>query len=251
MTKNKSSIGKTIDILRSLGNKPYEKTAIEISNELDINRTTVHRILGILMEEDMVLQNPMNKKYYLGPEAYHIGIAFISRNNTLEQIKYILEKVAEDTKQSVGYSMLIEDKVMNIFEIESYQPIKIGYRPGSYYPIHCGAYGKCIMAYYKPLDKLKEIVYSTNLDKRTYNTITDPERLLKEYEDIRKKGYAISDEENMLGAIGIGVPVLDSKDNIIGSVAAAGIKGNLCSEDIENIKEKLLKSAAEISKLIG
>lgn len=245
-----SSIEKTIMIMKRLAQEPFQMTAIELSDELNINRSTVHRILNILKKEMLVMQNPVSKNYSLGPGAYHIGAAYISNQTDSEQIRYILNEVARETKQSVGYAVLVEDRIMTIYEIENYQPIKIGYRPGSFYPIHCGAYGKCIMAFYEPQEKLREIVYSTELFKKTHNTITDPEKLLKEYERIRQRGYAISDEENLLGAIGIGAPVRNSKGKVIGCVAAACIKSALTNEEFEFVKQKVIEGANKISKFV-
>lgn len=250
MDSKLSSIEKTILILKRLANEPFEMTALELSNELKMNRSTVHRILKTLKDEMLVLQNPLSKKYTLGPAAYHIGIAYINNQNNSEQIRYILNQVAQDTKQSVGYAMLVGEKIINIYEIENYQPIKIGYRPGSFYPIHCGAYGKCIMAFFEPRKRLEEIVYSTHLDKKTQYTITDPEELLKEYERIRHMGYAISDEENLKGAVGIGAPVRNSKGKVIGCVAAACIKSVLTDEEFELVKNRVIAGAEEISKLL-
>ncbi|MTI68253.1 MAG: IclR family transcriptional regulator [Firmicutes bacterium] len=244
------SIIKVSKVLKRLAKEPYEMTALELSNELNINRSTIHRILNTLISEMMVLKNPSNKKYKIGPTLYHMGSAYLYRQDNSEQIKHILDCIAKETKQSVGYSILAGEKILNIYEIESYQPIKIGYRQGSYYPIHCGVYGKCIMAYLKPKERLKEIVYSNKLIKKTNKTITDPKELLTEYERIRKSGYAISDEESLEGAIGIGAPVKDSNENIIGCVGAAGIKSSLSSKDLEFLKSKVILGAKEISKLM-
>lgn len=245
-----TSIEKTFMILKRLAHEPYEMTALELSEELKINRSTVHRILNTLKNQMLVLQNPFNKKYSLGPECYHIGIAYLNNQSNSEQIRYILNEVAMETKQSVGYAMLVGGRIINIYEIENYQPIKIGYRPGSYYPIHCGVYGKTIMAFYEPIEELREIVYCSDLYRKTPYTITDPEELLKEYEKIRKNGYAISDEENLLGAIGIGAPVRNSKGKVIACVGVACLKSNLKDNELEFIKNKVIEGAQKISKLL-
>ncbi len=225
-------------------------TALELSEGLNINRSTVHRILKTLMDEMMILQSPVSKKYTLGPASYHIGTSYLSKDSNTEQIKHILEWVAKETQQSIGYSILEGERIINIYEIESFQPIKIGYRPGSYYPIHCGAYGKSIMAFFEPVSRLKEIVYSYDLYKKTPNTITDPSELLEEYEKIRKNGYAISDEESLVGAIGIGAPVRNSKGKVVACVGSASIKSNTLDEELESIKEKVIEGAQRISKIM-
>ncbi|MGE5631857.1 MAG: IclR family transcriptional regulator [Caulobacteraceae bacterium] len=247
---NNTVLKKTVSIIRYLAERPYSFTAIEISRKLGINRSTVHRILAELIEERMVIQNYTTKKYSLGPMVYHIGVSYSDNKDYLLQIKCIVEDVARETKQSVGFTILEQGSIINIYEVESFQPIKIGYRQGEFYPINCGVYGKCIMAFHEPFEELDKIVHSAKLPKKTPNTITDPERLLAEYREIRKQGYAISDEEGLLGAIGVGAPVRDYSGEVIGCLGAALVKNGLAESDFELTKEKVIEGAQKISKLI-
>ncbi|HYE84577.1 MAG TPA: IclR family transcriptional regulator [Clostridia bacterium] len=247
---NDTVLKKIISIIRFLTKKPYSFTAIEISRGLGINRSTVHRILAELIEERMVIQNLSTKKYSLGPMAYHIGTSYMNNKDYLVQIKNIVDDVAEQTKQSVGFTILENGSIINIYEVESYQPIKIGYRQGELYPINCGVYGKCIMAFYEPYEELKKIVYSMELVKKTPNSITEPERLLAEYDLIKKQGYAISDEEGLLGAIGVGAPVKDYSGKVVGCLGVALVKNGLTESDFELTKESIIKGAQRISKIM-
>ena len=247
---NNSSVYKTMKILIRLAKEPYKMTALELSRELNINRSTIHRNLNAFISELIVIQNPETKMYSLGPTAYHIGACYLSNIDYNVQIRYILNNIAMEAKQSVGFSVLEGKKIFNIMEIESYQPIKIGYRQGNYFPFHCGAYGKSIMAFYEPYEELVKIVNEKPLEKRTENTITDPDLLLLEYQKIRDNGYAISDGENMYGVIGIGAPVKNSKGKIVGSVATAIIKHNTTNEDIMRLKELMISGADEISQYV-
>lgn len=249
MKENHSSIDKAVMILECLSSFPYEKSAIEISEELKINRSTVHRILNILMDNNLVYQSPSTRKYSIGARAYQIGSSYLYSQTSMEQIKIILEELAKEIKLSIGYAILVEDKILSIFELESYQAVQIGYRVGTYYPIHCGVYGKCIMAYYEPYEKLKEIVYSSKLDKRGPNSITDPDKLLEEYSKIRKQGFTISDEEYMKGIVGIGVPVRNIKNKVTGCIAVKYIKDTINEVEREHILERLKYYADKINNL--
>lgn len=250
MTKEYSSIDKAFMILERLARKPYEKTALELSKELQINRSTVHRILNVLIDRKMVIKNPSNKKYSIGPGAYRIGSGFLNKQPNITNISAELDRLAAKTRQSIGYAILIGNKILSVFEVESYQPIQIGYKVGVHYPIHCGVYGKCIMAYYEPYEELKRIVYSTKLTKNTPNTITDPEELLKEYSRIRENGYAISDEENVKGLVGIGVPIRNFENKVVACVAAKFIKGNVDEDEQKVLIQHLLKASEKIERLI-
>lgn len=245
-----SSLEKAIEVLKYLAREPYSFSALELSKALNINRSTVHRILLTLKSEMLILQCPSNKKYKLGPMIYHLGSAYINKSNHANEIFHIIDEVSEKLKMSTGYSVIENGKIINIYENEMFTTIRMGYKPGCFYPIHCGSYGKTIMAFYEPLHELNEIVYNTKLEKRTENTITDPDKLLEEYARIRQQGYAISDGENIEGAIGVGAPVRNSLGKVIGGIATAGIKASIKHEKLEYIKEVIIDAADRISKYI-
>lgn len=245
-----SSVQKAIQIMKLLAKEPCTFTAIEISKALEINRSTVHRLLNVLKDEMLILQNSSTKKYKIGPMAYNIGAAYLNSQMYTDEIHSILDEVAEKTRLSAGYAVREGDKIINIYEVETYIPMRMGYSPGLFYPIHCGVYGKTIMAFYNPPEKLREIIYSAKLEKMTENTITDPEELIKEFAEIREQGYAVSDEERLQGAIGIGAPVRNSKGEVVACIGVAGIKASLSREDIENIKDIVIDGANRMSRLI-
>jgi DNA-binding IclR family transcriptional regulator len=245
-----TAIGKTIEILKTLAKEPFSYSAQELSSLLSINRTTVHRILNELEQELFVVQNNSNKKYTIGPSMYHIGSKYLYRNSNFLEIRTIVDNIAVETKQNVGYTIIENDKIINLYESEIAMPVRITYQYGSYFPINRGAYGKTIMAFYKPLEKLEEIVRTSKLEGTTPNSITSPEELLLEYKKIREQGYTISDEENLLGALGIGVPIFNSEGKIHGCIALAAAKGMMTEESISSYINVLKKGAREISKYI-
>jgi DNA-binding IclR family transcriptional regulator len=181
---------------------------------------------------------------------YHIGSKYLYRNSNFLEIRAIIDQLAVETKQNVGYTVIENNKIMNLYESEIAMPIRITYQYGTYFPINRGAYGKTIMAFYKPTNKLEEIVRSTKMEKTTPNTIIDPDQLLEEYKKIRKQGYAISDEENLVGALGIGVPIFNSFGEIHGCVALAGSKNAIQQQEFTHFITILKKGAEEISKYI-
>ena len=250
MAAKLTAVGKSVKILEAFANEPYSYSALELSKELNINRTTVHRILSQLEEEQFVIQNNTDKKYSIGPNMFHIGAKYLYRNNKFDEIKSIIDKIAVKTRQNVGYTVIDSGKIINLYESEVSMPAKITYAQGTYFPINAGAYGKTIMAFYKPFKELEKIVRKAELKKITPNSITDPEKLLEEYKKIRTRGYTISDEENLIGALGIGAPVFDKEGKIRGCLAIAAVKATIKKEDIEKLANMIKKGAKEISKYI-
>ncbi len=249
MTEKMTAIGKSIEVMKLLSEPPYAFTILEISRKLEINRTTVHRILAEFQKQYMVVQN-VDQKYSIGPELYHIGSKYLYKTKGFNVIKEVVEKVAIQLKQNIGYTIIDKGKIMNLYESELTMPVKITYEHGSFFPIHCGAYGKTIMANYKPTLELEQIVRNTVLVAKTEMTITDPELLLVEYKKIRTQGYGISDGENMKDAFGIGVPVFKENGMIHGCIGLAALKSSFDEQELETYIKVLRRGAKEISKYI-
>lgn len=71
-----NSLRKGIMVLKRLTLEPFEMSALELSSELKLNRSTIHRILNNLIEEELVEQNQLNRKYRLGLGAEKIGLGY-------------------------------------------------------------------------------------------------------------------------------------------------------------------------------
>lgn len=250
MENKVTAIGKAVKILKAFSEEPFSYSAIELSNKLDINRTTVHRILLELENEMLIVQNNTDKYYTIGPGLFSIGSKYLYRKHNFAEIRIIIDNIALETNQNIGYTILDNGAIINLYESEVTMPVKITYRQGTYFPINCGAYGKTIMAFFKPEEEMEKIVRNTVLEKRTVNTIVDPDELIMEYEKIREQGYAISDEENLLGAYGIGVPVFNLDGSINGCIGMAVVKNSISMDSVESYIKLLKKGAKNISKYV-
>jgi DNA-binding IclR family transcriptional regulator len=83
----------------------------------------------------------------------------------------------------------------------------------------------------------------------TSHTKINLESFLKELEEVRVNGYAVSDEELQLGVQGVACPIFDYNGKVIGSVSYTALKSDnsLIDENIKMLKE----CALNISKSIG
>ncbi|MGO1527609.1 IclR family transcriptional regulator [Senegalia sp. (in: firmicutes)] len=246
---NLTSIEKAILILKKLSDEPYEYKAQELSDILKINKTTIHRTLNILLENDLVIKDNYSKEYRLGPEVYKLGTVYLNNVNFENKIEEILNEISAKTKESVGLAIRDKGKIVSLYEIELYQPMKMNYRPGIFYPINRGCYGKCLMAYYDQ-EKVKEILKKENYEKVAKNTLITTEEILKEYEKIRKDGYITSIEESFKYAIGVGIPIFNSKNEVEACLAISFLKTDNYIEKIEEFKKILFEYKPKIEKYI-
>ncbi len=100
----------------------------------------------------------------MGPMTYHLGNIYLSNANYKDKILNILEEISKESAESVGIAHRVGDKVISLFEVETYQIVKINDQPGTYYPMNRGCYGKCLMAYHDP-EVVEKLLDDTNLWK--------------------------------------------------------------------------------------
>ena len=89
------------------------------------------------------------------------------------------------------------------------------------------------------------------LVKHTERTITDVEKLKNELEQIKAKGYVLSDSEVDVDAKAISAPIFDRKGKILAGLAIAGPNRRM-GKDITPILIRLVKDRAmKISRELG
>jgi DNA-binding IclR family transcriptional regulator len=127
--------------------------------------------------------------------------------------------------------------------------MKITSPPGTRLPIIAGATGKVFLAQFEE-KKVKEIIQKMGLVRFTSKSIVDQKKFFKEIEETKKRGYAIDDEEYMLGVRAIAAPIQTSSP----PPAAIWVVGFTSSLNDQRMKEVILETqnaAQEISDSMG
>jgi len=121
---------------------------------------------------------------------------------------------------------------------------------GKILPLHCGASGKVLLAY-MPEKERRKIICGKPLEKFTPKTITDPDELEADLEQIRRQGYAVSFEEREAGNYSVVVPILGNGGKILASLSICGPIFRFSDEQLEKNKAAALDAAREISLALG
>jgi DNA-binding IclR family transcriptional regulator len=123
------------------------------------------------------------------------------------------------------------------------QRVSLDIRLGEPLHLHGTATGK-LFAAFDP--KLASRAFAGPLKKLTANTITDAQALAEEYERIRTRGYAKSDEEAVAGVVGYAIPILQPS-----GMLAAGIHVSVIGHRATKAHErKLIAAARECASLV-
>lgn len=243
------SVDRAISILKCFNERKRELKLSEISDELGLNKSTVHGIINTLKQHGLIEQDEKTQKYRLG--LYLIGLGeLVVSSIDVRAIGYpIIEEVCQILEETVHAVVLDCTDVVYIDKKECDNSVRISTKIGSRSPSYCTADGKVMLAY---LDLKKQtIIIPDDIPKFTPNTITDKSEIMKELVDIKERGYAIDNEEYETGLVCVAAPVFDHSGAVKYAISVTGPSLRMTQKKISESIKVLKDAAYKISYEIG
>jgi len=185
----------------------------------------------------------------IGPFAYHLGSIYLHNANYKNRVAEILNELSNRLKVSSGLARRDGDRIIAIFSVENYKPLSINYEPGTFFPMNRGCYGKCLMAYHDR-KRVQQLLKEQSFKKICENTLTNHNDIIAEYDQIRRQGYVISDDEVFPLAVGVGVPIFSNGGEVRHCAAVSFLKDKNYQDKIEECKKVLFEYSKELNNLI-
>ena len=93
-----------LDALALAGQK--DLSLVELATQLQLHKSTAHRLLMILERHRMVEREPQNGRYRLGLRLFELGAVAIARFNIRDYARPHLERVLFETEETVHLCVL-------------------------------------------------------------------------------------------------------------------------------------------------
>lgn len=243
---------KIIKILDYLSNVERDVGITELSLELNLAKSTVHRILKNLSRYSVVEKENDTSRYKIGLRLLKYSNSLLRSFDLRQIVKPILKKICNETEETTLLTIWKNNQGICIDSIFSSKNINANLfvEIGREMPFHCAAGSKIILAN-QPIEDIKRIISKEPLLKYTPNTITETKKLLEHLLEIKNKGFAICDEELEEGIKAIAAPIKNIKGKTIASVTIIELAKKISSNNIEKLIKIVTDSAQEISNKLG
>jgi DNA-binding IclR family transcriptional regulator len=216
----------------------------EIAARLDLPDSTVYDYLRSLNQTAFVSRE--NGEYRLSSYFITIGGKMKYRNRLYQVAKPEMKQVVSETDELVGLTVENDGRALVYHQEEGRQALNLGTYSGATTPLHTVATGKAILAYL-PEERIDEIIDERGLEQRTDQTITDPETLKRELEQIREDGFAVDWDEQVIGMGMAAVPIIID-DEILGSFGIVVPTGRIRDSTYrEEIVQKLQEMTNKVT----
>jgi IclR family KDG regulon transcriptional repressor len=223
-------------------------TLTDITACTKLTKPTVYRVLQTLEGLYMVTQDPVTRRYYLGPLV--TKLASNPKTNHYYLITCAMEEIKklwDATGENVELNIMVGSQYDRLYEIMGKHKLKVFEGADPVGPVFVGSAAKVLLS---QLDdkELRLVMENIRIKQVTENSVTNKKKLMVQIRETRGKGYAISYGERIAGAMCISAPVFNYYWPVALSLVAP--ESRLAPVAEEMIK-KVIASARRITKNVA
>lgn len=220
----------------------------ELARETNVNHSVVHRILKTFEKHGFLRQNSSTKKYELGIKFLEYGMIAMDLYPINDQTKSIMKNLRDRVDESIFLTWIDGYDGLCVDYAESKNTIKFTVDKGSRTPLYAGANNRVLLAFQSE-DYIDDVI-AQGLKPITEYTITDPDLLKKDLQEIRKKGYAYTVGEFNTDVTGLAIPLYNRSNKVVASLTIAGPSFRIDESKIEGFLKELKMAGQKIEPLI-
>lgn len=247
------SLIKSVAILEVLADSVEGMGVTEISEQVGMNKSTVHRILTTLVHERYVEQDVRKGRYRLSFKLFEIARKILNNVSTTKVVAPFLEKLVEETGESAR--LIVPDyenaRLVVCDEVLSLKPIMVRTYLGETLSLSQSAAGKMFLAGITD-DEIKEL-----MDEKGRKTVIEDDgysfsQLRKDLGQVRESGFAY-DNSQLLGekVSNVAAPVRDESGAVVGLIDIFWPAHRSTKSSGEKYGKLVQKTAEEISRRLG
>jgi DNA-binding IclR family transcriptional regulator len=210
----------------------------------------VHGLLRALEAGELVTQDPDTGKYSLGPGVLQLGNAYLDGSELRARSMRWAESLAQRAAEAVWVATLSGSRVIVLHHVfrpdDTVQVLEVG----AAIPWHACALGHAIVAHLP--EPARSRALAADLAPLTGRTKTTRAALSRALAQVRRRGYAVEDQEATLGDAGIAAPVLARGGVVAGAIGVVGAADRLLASPARgNLALLVLEASRSLSRDLG
>lgn len=236
------AVDRALDILLAFKAVPGGLTVAELLKRVELSRPTLYRLLHTLENKGFVVSSGDPQRFRLGPSVAQLAHSWTGSLKLSEVAEPAMRRVWEATGETVA--LFVPEGLMRlcVAEIPSQQALSfrrgVGYRER----LVRGASGRSILAQIEGDIDLK--TYAAGLG-------VDLKKCRIELAKIRQRGFAVSRDELIEGAVAVAAPIFDGSSRVAGSLGIFGPSVRLPEARVDAFGQLLVREAAAVSTALG
>lgn len=225
-------------------------TLTELALRVGMPPSSVHRLLATLQKHRFVEFDEATQDWMIGVEAFRIGNAFIHRSNLVESGRRVMRKLMEETGETANLAIADDGDIVFISQIETQNPIRAYFRPGTRGLMHASGVGKALLAN-MTRGEVEKLLQKKGLPEITVKTLTSTAALFADLAETRKRGWSFDNEEGNSGMRCVAATIHNAFGEAIAGVSVSGPTVRFPDNIVAEYGPKVRRAADEITAMIG
>lgn len=245
-----SIVDKLLKILTLVSEATKPLTFSELVSTSGLHKSTMHRLLTLGLENELLQFDEQKRSYLLGPKLFDLvksayrgyDIQVIALDEMIRLHRLVRENV------TIGVPVGTDTVYLRLLEApHSMGPIP---QPGMREPFHCSASGKALMAF-RPDSAIKTKLENYNFEKYTAKTITSAKQFMEAIDVVRQTGYGTNDREEYDNFVGVSAPIFNYLSEPIAVLNIWALHQRCPIDELCTWAGELMDSTARVTGLIG
>lgn len=242
------SLAKGLAVIEAFSERDPAMTLSEVARKTHLTPGSARRVLRTLQQ--LGYASAEGNRFRLMPRVLQLGFSYLSSLPFSALAQPRLMELNEEVDGSCSISVLDGTDVVYVARATAKTLSRDYMSVGTRYPAHATSPGKLLLAALSDRE-VQERYRGKRIEAPTPYTINNIERLLAELAEVRQRGWAMNDQETMMGHRSIAVPLITGSGPL---AAALGVGCDVARVSVEQMTAdflpKLRKAATAIEKLM-
>jgi len=239
-----TSLEKGLKILSLFSRESPILTQSEISKTLGLNMTSTYRYINTFVSLGYLEKDRKTKELRPGFRCLALCTNLIRATDNLHLIKRYVDTIYEKHNITIDVGFTVDDTMMRIYHKEAEETLTYNLPDVAPNCLHNTSVGKAYLSALSP-EQFEETLDRIDLPEKTKHTITQKNQLKAEIEKTRQRGYAMCEEEYLVGLITIGAPLISPQNGEgVGAVSFDFSVLQINAREIESKYAELIQETA-------
>jgi DNA-binding IclR family transcriptional regulator len=243
-------IGKATSVLDRLASDG-DASAAQLSESLGEPRTTVYRLIRALESAGFVEPADQPGRYRLGLELFRLGGAVVARFDERQAALPHMEALHATTGETVFLCIRRGLEAVCIERLEGWRAVSLALTLGGALPLHAGAAPRVLLAEDGPAGWREYHEQAARLPALVPPLPATADDLAGELETVRRRGFAISDEDVTVGIAAIGAPIRNHRGAVTAALSISGVRPAILGANRARMTGLVVDAAAAVSASLG
>jgi DNA-binding IclR family transcriptional regulator len=241
------SVEKAMKVLTAFDGSKRQLSLSEISASTGFDMSATQRFTYTLAALGYLFKDADSRKYELSPRLLDFTYHYLTSNDLVSRATPYLQQLGSETEEATNLTVLDDTDIVFVLRIVSRNVFNAHVITGSRLPAYCTAPGLAILATL-PDGEIDDILSRTNLVAYTASTVYQPRKIKERIVQIRKQGYAHTEDEYFVSDISTAAAITNAHGRGIGAVNIAVARSRWQADrDEKRFADLVISTASAIS----